>query len=329
VGVARSDGDGRTEAPRLILAGNANVDVLLGPVTPWPRPGTEVLAERFEWRVGGMLGNAAQALASLGVPTTLVWDVGDDVMGAWLRSALAAAGDAPRVLPGATSVTVGLGHPGGERTFVSHLGHLARSEPDALAAAIATAAPGDHLLVGGSFLLPRWRDALPGLLERARDRGVVTALDTGWPTEGWSDGVRAELAAALAHVDLYLPNLDEARGLTGLTEADAATVALALEALVAGTSVIKLGADGAAHREGDRLHVAAAPRVEPVDTVGAGDTFDAALLAGRLAGWGWRRAVIAAVAMASLTITTAPRRYPTAADLARAAVPEPDALTRS
>jgi ribokinase len=320
-GVAPGDG-----APRLVLAGNASVDVLLGPVAAWPRVGTEVLAERFEWRVGGMLGNAALALIGLGVPTTLVWDVGDDVMGGWLRGALGDAGSPPRIQSGPTSVTVGLAHPDGERTFVSHLGHLARSEPDALRAAIEAAAPGDRLLIGGSFLLPRWRPALPRLLERARSRGVVTALDTGWPTEGWTDGVRGELVAALEHVDLYLPNLDEARGLTALPDARADAVLRAAAPLVAGRTVIKLGAQGAAYLDDGRTRVAAAPRVVPIDTVGAGDTFDAALLAGDLAGWEWPRAVGGAVRVASRTITTSPRRYPTWRELVDAASADGGAL---
>lgn len=305
---------------RLILAGNASVDLLLGPVDAWPRVGTEVLADRFEWRVGGMLGNAALASIGLGVPTTLVWDVGDDVLGNWLRDALAAAASPPRVLPGPTSVTIGLVHPGGERTFVSHLGHLARSEPDALERAVGGAAAGDVLLVGGSFLLPRWRPALPGLLATARARGVVTALDTGWPTEGWSDAVRRELTDALAHVDLYLPNLDEARGLVAL-DAPPDDLLRAADAHVAGRTVLKLGADGAAYLEGGRTRRARAPAVVPVDTVGAGDTFAAALVAGRLADRPWPQAVAAAVRVASQTITTLPRRYPTRAELEAAADP--------
>jgi len=313
-----SDGARPRPPRRLILAGNASVDLLLGAVEAWPTVGTEVLAERFEWRVGGMLGNAALASIGLGVPTTLVWDVGDDVLGGWLGEALAAAGSPPRILPGATSVTVGIVHPGGERTFVSHLGHLARSEPDALERAVDDAAPGDLLLVGGSFLLPRWRPALPGVLAAARARGVVTALDTGWPTEGWTDAVRRELTDALTHVDLYLPNLDEARGLTGLA-VDPSDLLRAVDALVAGRTVLKLGADGAAYLDGGRAQRASAPTVVPVDTVGAGDTFAAALVAGRLADWPWPRAVAAAVRVASQTITTEPRRYPTRAELEAAA----------
>jgi sugar/nucleoside kinase (ribokinase family) len=307
--------EGAAPAPRLIVAGNASVDLLLGPLAPWPTPGTETVVERIAWRVGGALGNTALALAGLGVPASLVWDVGDDAMGAWLAEALADAGDPPRVLAAPTSVTVALTHPDGERTFVSHLGHLATSDLAALSAAIDRAVPGDVVLVGGVFLLPRWRAGLPALLARARSRGLVTALDTGWPNEGWTHPVRAEVRAALPHVDLFLPNLEEARGLLGVADASPTFALEHLTALVAGRVAIKLGPDGAAYEHGGRIAVAPAPDLGVADTVGAGDTFNAGLLAALREGLAWPEAVGLAVTAASHAIARSPRRYPRWADL--------------
>jgi sugar/nucleoside kinase (ribokinase family) len=210
----------------------------------------------------------------------------------------------PRGMPPA------LTHPSGERTFVSHLGHLAVSEPDALAAAIQSATPRDLLLVGGTFLLPRWRPALPDLFARARERGVLTALDTGWPTEGWTDAVRAELFATLAHVDLFLPNLDEVRGLlgdAGMSPDDALRV---LAPRVGGRIALKLGSGGAGYLDGGRFAIAPAPPIEVADTVGAGDTFNAALLAALRDDLPWNAAVAAAVEVASEAVASSPRRYP-------------------
>ncbi|WP_246580372.1 hypothetical protein [Deinococcus aestuarii] len=47
----------------LVVLGNVNVDLILGPLGAWPSEGTE----RGVWRVGGNAGNAAVALAALGV----------------------------------------------------------------------------------------------------------------------------------------------------------------------------------------------------------------------------------------------------------------------
>ncbi len=296
--------------PRLIVAGNADVDLILGPVPAWPRKGTEITVEHFVKRVGGALGNTALALARMGVSAQLVWDVGNDMLGAWLAAELG-TGTPPRVLDAPTSVTVALSHPDGERTFVSYLGHLAHSDAATLAAAVETAASGDLLLVGGSFLLPRWRPELPALLERARTRAVVTALDTGWPPEGWSAAVRAELSETLAHVDLFLPNLDEARGLLDLSGATPLEALRGLRPLVAGRTALKLGAAGAATLDASgELLVVSAPATEVVDTVGAGDTSNAVLLAGLRDGLSLQAALRLAVEVTSLALGTLPRRLP-------------------
>ncbi len=314
-----AEGDPIPNTPELIVAGNASVDLLLGPLTPWPRPGTEVLVEDAAWRVGGALGNTALALAGLGVPARLVWDVGDDMLAGWLAAELRAAGDAPRRLPGPASLTAALNHPDGERTFVSHLGHLALSEPDALAGAIDAAAPGDLLLVGGSFLLPRWRPALATLFARARARGVLTLLDTGWPSAGWTDALREELSSTLTHVDVFLPNLDEARGLLALPDATPRDALAGLGQLVAGRTVLKLGAAGAAQRNGEEVLIAPAPELTVADTVGAGDTFNAALLCALRDAVAWPEAVALAVAVASSVVASKPRRYPRWSSLHRRA----------
>jgi sugar/nucleoside kinase (ribokinase family) len=309
---------GTGTSPRLVVAGNANVDLILGPVAPWPRPGTEVLVSESAWRVGGALGNTALALAGLGVAAELVWDVGDDAMGTWLATEV--GGTTPRRLPAPTSVTVALSHPDGERTFVSHLGHLAASTPDALERTTARVASGDVVFVGGSFLLPRWRPALAELFARARAQGARTALDTGWPTDGWTAANRAELLDLLAHVDVFLPNHEEARGVLDAPDATLDELLERLDGAVAGRCLVKLGADGAAWREAGRVVRAAAPAVEVVDTVGAGDTFNAALLAGFRDHLPWSGTVDAAVRAASLAISTRPRRYPSWSDLS---VPAP------
>jgi sugar/nucleoside kinase (ribokinase family) len=65
--------------------------------------------------------------------------------------------------------------------------------------------------------------------------------------------------------------------------------------------VVKLGAGGALAHDGCRLVHVSAPAVTVVDTVGAGDTFDAGFLCARLQGLEVSRCLALGVACGSLS----------------------------
>lgn len=306
---------------RFIVLGNVNLDLGVGPVAAWPRPGTEVLGRRAFYRPGGSAGNTALAAAALGLPVELHAGVGDDALGKWLVAALEAGGvDCSHVgcYPAQTAFSFAASHPGGERTFFSFAGHL---EMEALSdkVGVLAAPPGSIVLACGYYLLPRWRTgALARFFAACRLRGLVTCLDVGWPTDGRFDPV--ELAPLLDQTDLFLPNRAEALALTGEETPERALFHLARQVAV---PVIKDGANGAwaLDRRGDSVHAgrtlhSPALTVRPEDTVGAGDVFNAALIqAVFFEGWPLDRALDYANAAAGLAISSNPRRYPAAGDV--------------
>jgi ribokinase len=131
-----------------------------------------------------------------------------------------------------------------------------------------------HVHVSSLYLQPALAAGLAGVFERAHQLGVTTSLDTNWdPSEQWSS-----IGEILAHTDVFLPNAAELLAITG-----APTPAEAAKSLAA-TVVMKDGARGArAWWDGGEC---AAPgrTVEVVDTIGAGDSFNAGFLAARLGG---------------------------------------------
>lgn len=295
----------------VLVVGNANVDLILGPLSPWPRTGTEVLVDTYELRVGGALGNMALALHALGVPARYAANVGDDPLGIWLHGELEQHGCTLTVTPGPTAVTVGLSHPDAERTFISHLGHLSTFDIRTATQQVQTLGSGDMLLVCGYFLLPALREHGLTLCRQARERGVSVLLDTGWPTEGWNDAVRSEVFALIRACDYFLPNREELAGLTGEIGVQAGLSRLP-ESL---STVVKLGEHGAGYLRRGNLETVAAPAVPVIDTVGAGDTFNAALIYGLQTSNARERAVELAVRAASKAISSRPRTYPTPGDL--------------
>jgi ribokinase len=117
---------------------------------------------------------------------------------------------------------------------------------------------------------------------------------------------RALPPALLEHSPLLTPNLDEARALAGEQDPEAAGRALA--ARTGAPVVITLGADGALVVDGDAVERLPAPRVEVVDTTGAGDAFNGALACELARGAALPDAVRAAIAVAAASTGAAGAR---------------------
>jgi sugar/nucleoside kinase (ribokinase family) len=273
----------------VLVVGDANPDLILrGDVVP--RFGqVEQLLSGADLVIGGSGAIVAHGLARLGRATALVAAVGSDVVGDLMVQLLDAGGVEASALvrdaDASTGITVVLSQPR-DRAVLTHLGAISGLTAGQVRAALdrAVSAGARHVHVASYFLLSGVAPDLPGLLEAARARGLTTSLDTNFdPAERW-DGV----PDLLPHVDVLLPNRAEvlalAARLTGEPPADPEAAARALAA--AGPLVVVMeGADGAfqVDQRGDLLR-RAGDAVDPVDTTGAGDTFDAAYLEAFLRG---------------------------------------------
>jgi len=199
---------------RLIIVGDVGVDLVLGPISEWPRVGTEALVERSELRAGGSAGNAALAVSYLGGHAQLLSVVGNDDPGAWLRGQLQPLGATLAVCDAPTTLSVGLIHSCGERTFFTTRGHLEAFSYDILRPLIPPAPDaGSIALLSGVFLTPALRSAYPLLIGELHSLGYHVALDTNWPPQGWSAALREEVATWVAATDHVLLNELEVRSL--------------------------------------------------------------------------------------------------------------------
>jgi len=134
------------------------------------------------------------------------------------------------------------------------------------------------------LMTPGVRDDLVRHLDGLRRTGTRVAFDTNYRPGGWPDVVtaRAAMDQVLAVTDIALVSWEDERLRTGAT--DVAAYVSALARLGVGEIVVKDGARGAwVHDGGTLAHEAARP-VAPVDTTAAGDSFNGAYLAARLAG---------------------------------------------
>ena len=294
---------------RLIIVGDVGVDLVLGPISEWPRVGTEALVERSELRAGGSAGNAALAVSYLGGHAQLLSVVGNDDPGAWLRGQLQPLGATLAVCDAPTTLSVGLIHSCGERTFFTTRGHLEAFSYDILRPLIPPAPDaGSIALLSGVFLTPALRSAYPLLIGELHSLGYHVALDTNWPPQGWSAALREEVATWVAATDHVLLNELEVRSLADTTDLTAAIERLAPMLKPGATLAVKTGARGAIGAEDGQRRECTAPQASMFDTVGAGDSFNAGYLLARLDGAGLAESLAAGCRAASAIIARFPRR---------------------
>jgi sugar/nucleoside kinase (ribokinase family) len=285
--------------PTVLCTGNIVYDILVRPVDEW-RWGTTTWVETIERRLGGNGASTSYALARLGVPVRLLSAAGRDSSGDELLALLGEAGvmvsevarlDAP------TATTVALVNSAGNRLFLHRPGASAEAFAAPLDFAPALLDAVSHFHLANVFALPSMRPHAAATLQRARQAGLTTSLDTGWDALGrWLD----DLAPSMAQADVVFVNEDEARMLTN--EAGAAEAAAELLRRGAGRVVVKLGARGCAVFSADGGFHVPAFEVEAMDTTGAGDCFAAGYLAALQRGWSHEEAARFANAVGALAV---------------------------
>jgi sugar/nucleoside kinase (ribokinase family) len=120
---------------------------------------------------------------------------------------------------------------------------------------------------------------MPRLFDKAHAWGLSVSLDTNYdPCGEWNEGI----LGLLEKVDVFLPNAVECQEI-----ARAKSLEQALDLIKRKVSYlgVKLGKEGALLCQGEKILRVKPIQVEVVDTVGAGDSFDAGFVYGFLAGW--------------------------------------------
>lgn len=258
------------------IAGEINLDLILYGLPREIPVEREVLANGFRLTLGSSSAILAHNLSVLGSSVGFVTMVGSDPLGAIALDRLRETTvDLKRVIYKdgmATGVTVLLTHDEGRHilTYPGAMTHMAVADLD-----FEYLASARHFHLSSLFLQ---KGLLPGIRDLFRDlkqAGLTISLDTNDdPDDQWGKVVD-EL---LEFVDLLLPNEAEANRIAGLDNIDDSLQVLSRRVpLIA----VKCGARGALVQQADKrtevVPVCVAP-ADLVDTIGAGDSFNAGFL---------------------------------------------------
>lgn len=256
---------GNEDMSAVLCVGRVYCDLIFTGLDRMPVLGREVFADELTIAAGGGAFISAAHLADLERPTALVARLGTDALSQAVAHDIAGrdietdfierADDAGPQITVASVL-------GSERAFLTR--RAGRAEPNTLDAALAWPRVA-HLHIAEYATLAE----IPDLVSRAKQAGLTVSLDPSWDDDLIRD---PRLMEACSGVDIFLPNLEEAREITGESEPDRICDRLARHFPVI---ALKLGAGGALLASGEIRCLRPALDVPVIDTTGAGDAFNA------------------------------------------------------
>jgi len=291
------------------VVGPLNIDLLITGEAPssfeeltrWEGPAD------IQMTAAGSVGYLVQDLARLGLDVGLVSCLPDDQLGAFQFDALRRAGvavDRVRLVPDTTGTIVAyvLLFGSRKRPLAYRLG---THDPWPL-----TFEPADldylldaRLLHCGGYLHfdSVYHGATTDVFRQARGRGLITSIDTQFPAKPLARPWLSAMTDILPYVDVLFVDEREARSLAD--REDLAEAAAVLRDAGPPTVVVKQGSEGASVFAGEAVFYQPTVQVAPlVDSIGAGDAFDAAFLLGLLERWPLERTARFAAVTAGFTV---------------------------
>lgn len=257
----------------IAIAGETNLDLVLYGLPETMPVERELLGSGFELTLGGSSSILAHNLAMLGSRVAFTTLVGNDEMGRIALDRLRHSGlhlnQIPQKKGLGTGVTILLPH-GNRRHILTSPGAISGIVLDDLDVGYLSSARHFHL--SSFFLQTGLQNDLPSLFKRLKAAGLTVSLDTNDDPSGRWGGVLDQL---LDSIDLLLPNEDE---LKKIAKKD--TLEDSLDALSDRIPliVVKCGSRGAVVQHGRRRARIPPIQVTPIDTIGAGDSFNAGFL---------------------------------------------------
>lgn len=257
---------------RFLVIGDLNVDVILTGMTEFPKLGREIHCGDVQVVMGGSSSIFACRLAQLGANVDIFGKVGKDQNGEIVLNTLRSNSvgiDKVMVEENIrTGITFSLTYPD-DKALITFLGSIGLLEGSDIALELLDGY--DHLHVSSIYFQPKLLDSLATVFAEARKQGLTTSLD---PQSDPSNRYE-KIWEILEQTDIFFPNETEAK-----TIADSTNLEAALEKIssTVETVAVKRGSLGAIGTTGGKKVAVAPIEIDPVDTTGAGDSFDAGFI---------------------------------------------------
>jgi sugar/nucleoside kinase (ribokinase family) len=255
---------------KILVIGEINPDFILQGYQAFPETGKEVLVDDYHLTLGSASAICAVGMSRLGNDVSFIGKVGVDH---WADFCLEQMKNERIDVSGAihddtvkTGITVSVTGPE-DRALITHLGAMETFSADDIDEGALDGF--DHLHMSNYYMQYGLRPGFRTLFELASKKGMTTSFDPQFdPSEEWEP----DILKTIEMVDVFLPNEVELRNITGISDE-----VEALRSLKNGRTltIAKLGTRGSLTLKDDEPVSVPAFVVQPVDTTGAGDSFDA------------------------------------------------------
>ncbi|MDT8302159.1 MAG: carbohydrate kinase family protein [Sedimentisphaerales bacterium] len=287
---------------KILCIGDMVADIFSSPIERFPEPGQLGLTDEIAVYPGGNALNTAIALSRMGEQVAIAGSVGDDALGSLLLNQLQSIGldvrGVHREPEGQTASTFILRIQGEDRRYIHALGVAADFNGEHVSMDLL--ADNGIVLIGGYLKLGAWDDeGLAKLLYEAHQRNCRVVFNVCIAQGSGVDPSRC--LPLLEHVDVFVPNEDEARIITG--ETTLAGQAKALRRAGARAVVITRGQHGLYADDGAQTVEMGIFSVPVVDPSGCGDCFTAGIAAAQGRDWDLVRTLKFASAAGALGAT--------------------------
>ena len=284
-------------AGKLVVLGSINADHILN-LESFPTPGETVTGHHYQVAFGGKGANQAVAAGRSGADIAFIACTGDDDIGERIRRQLERdridVAPVRAVKEQSTGVALIFVNAEGENVIGIHAGANA-------ALSVGQVAAEEARIAGAQALLMQLESPLESVLAAAKiaHQHQTTVVLNPAPARALSDEL-------LSLIDIITPNETEAEKLTGIrveNDDDAAKAARALHEKGIGIVMITLGSRGVwVSHDGQGRRVPGF-KVQAVDTIAAGDTFNGAFVTALLEGTALDEAIRFAHAAAAIAVT--------------------------
>lgn len=292
----------------LLAIGGAYVDIN-APDFPLSVDGlhleTEVVGRGYQLELGGSAVNFARVCSALEVPAAFIGKVGKDEMGRILADLLVKAQVEPSLVVSedvSTNLSFNMVNKAGESIMaVVGTANQALTADEVYARASELLAATSYLFLGGCFKLKKLMPAFVKLASDAKTAGVKVALDHGRVNKDATEDEKRVVRELVLATDIYLPSADEFMQLWNVHSIEDGLKLMSEKGV--GVTVVKNSDKGAVTVVDGELITIPAFAVNPLHTIGAGDSFNAGFIAAQHKGKNLTDSVQFGCATAALKIS--------------------------